>query len=125
MISLLAGVSVLSLVACTPKRYERQSKPNTASSSSVKKEKKDTGQKYYQEVLDRYKSYAVAIHTKDQTALQNELKKIEATSEEYAYVFNLQTLGSTNEWQYAFEDLNRDGNDWGWQNDCYCVLFER
>ena len=111
MISLLAGMSVLSLVACTPKRYERQSKPKTATSSSVKKEKKDTGQKYYQEVLDRYKSYAVAIHTKDKTALQNELKKIEATSEEYAYVFNLQTLGSTNEWQYAFDDLNRDGND--------------
>lgn len=113
MITLLAGASVLSLVACTPKRYERQSKPKTASSSSVKKEKKDTGQKHYQEVLDRYKSYAVAINTKDQTALQNELKKIEATSEEYAYVFNLQTLGSTNEWHYAFEDLNRDrdGND--------------
>ena len=111
MISLLAGASVLSLVACTPKRYERQSKPKTASSSSVKKEKKDTGQKYYQEVLDRYKAYAAAINVKDQTALQNELKKIEATSEEYAYIFNLQTLGSTNEWQYAFEDLNRDGND--------------
>ena len=111
MISLLAGVSVLSLVACTPKRYERQSKPKTATSSSVKKEKKDTGQKYYKEVLDRYKAYAAAINAKDQTALQNELKKIEATSEEYAYVFNLQTLGSTNEWQYAFEDLNRDGND--------------
>ena len=111
MISLLAGASILALVACTPKRYERQSKPKTASSSSVKKEKKDTGQKNYQEVLDRYKAYATAINAKDQTALQNELKKIEATSEEYAYVFNLQTLGSTNEWHYAFEDLNRDGND--------------
>ena len=111
MITLLAGVSVLSLVACTPKRYERQSKPKTATSSSVKKEKKDTGQTNYQEVLDRYKAYATAINAKDQTALQNELKKIEATSEEYAYVFNLQTLGSTNEWRYAFEDLNRDGND--------------
>lgn len=111
MISLLAGASVLSLVACAPKRYERQSKPKTATSSAVKKEKKDTGQKNYQEVLDRYKAYAVAINAKDQTALQNELKKIEATSEEYAYVFNLQTLGSTNEWQYTFEDLNRDGND--------------
>ena len=111
MISLLAGASVLSLVACTPKRYERQSKPKTATSSTVKKEKKDTGQKNYQEVLDRYKAYATAINAKDQTALQNELKKIEATSEEYAYVFNLQTLGSTNEWHYAFEDLNRDGND--------------
>ena len=111
MISLLAGASVLALVACTPKRYERQSKPKTATSSSVKKEKKDTGQKNYQAVLDRYKAYATAINAKDQTALQNELKKIEATSEEYAYVFNLQTLGSTNEWHYAFEDLNRDGND--------------
>ena len=111
MITLLAGVSVLSLVACAPKRYERQSKPKTATSSSVKKAKKDTGQKNYQEVLDRYKAYATAINAKDQTALQNELKKIEATSEEYAYVFNLQTLGSTNEWHYAFWDLNQDGND--------------
>lgn len=111
MISLLAGASVLSLVACAPKRYERQSKPKTATSSTVKKEKKDTGQKNYQEVLDRYKAYATAINAKDQTALQNELKKIEATSEEYAYVFNLQTLGSTNEWKYAFWDLNQDGSD--------------
>ncbi|MTR54357.1 hypothetical protein GMC85_09170 [Streptococcus parasanguinis] len=111
IISLLAGVSVLSLVACTPKRYERQSKPKTASSSSVKKEKKDTGQKNYQKVLDRYKAYAVAISAQNQTALQNELKKIEATSEEYAFVFNLQTLGSTNEWKYAFWDLNQDGSD--------------
>ena len=111
MISLLTGASVLSLVACAPKRYERQSKPKTASSSAVKKEKKNTGQKYYQEVLERYKAYESAITAKDQTALQNELKKIDATSEEYAYVFNLQTLGSTNEWEYAFDDLNQDGND--------------
>lgn len=111
MISLLAGASVLSLVACAPKRYERQSKPKTATSSTVKKEKKDTGQKYYQAVLERYKAYESAITAKDQTALQNELKKIDATSEEYAYVFNLQTLGSTNEWEYAFDDLNQDGND--------------
>lgn len=111
MISLLAGASVLSLVACAPKRYERQSKPKTATSSAVKKEKENTGQKYYQEVLERYKAYESAITAKDQTALQNELKKIDATSEEYAYVFNLQTLGSTNEWEYAFDDLNQDGND--------------
>lgn len=111
MISLLTGASVLSLVACAPKRYERQSKPKTATSSAVKKEKKNTGQKYYQEVLERYKAYESAITAKDQTALQNELKKIDATSEEYAYAFNLQTLGSTNEWEYAFDDLNQDGND--------------
>ena len=62
-------------------------------------------------MLDRYKAYAVAITAQDQTTLQNELKKIDATSEEYAYVFNLQTLGSTNEWHYAFWDLNQDGSD--------------
>ena len=111
IISFLTGASILSLVACAPKRYERQSKPKTATSSTVKKEKKDTGKKNYQEVLDRYKAYAVAITAQDQTALQNELKKIDATSEEYAYVFNLQTLGSTNEWHYAFWDLNQDGSD--------------
>ena len=111
IISFLTGASILSLVACAPKRYERQSKPKTATSSTVKKEKKETGQKNYQEVLDRYKAYAVAITAQDQTALQNELKKIDATSEEYAYVFNLQTLGSTNEWHYAFWDLNQDGSD--------------
>ena len=111
IISFLTGASILSLVACAPKRYERQSKPKTATSSTVKKEKKDTGKKNYKEVLDRYKAYAVAITAQDQTTLQNELKKIDATSEEYAYVFNLQTLGSTNEWHYAFWDLNQDGSD--------------
>ncbi len=111
IISFLTGASILSLVACAPKRYERQSKPKTATSSTVKEEKKDTGKKNYQEVLDRYKAYAVAITAQDQTTLQNELKKIDATSEEYAYVFNLQTLGSTNEWHYAFWDLNQDGSD--------------
>ena len=40
MISLLAGASVLSLVACAPKRYERQSKPKTATSSAGEKKKK-------------------------------------------------------------------------------------
>lgn len=61
MISLLAGASVLALVACAPKRYERQSKPKTATSSAVKKEKKDTGQKHYQEVLERYAKYDTAL----------------------------------------------------------------
>ena len=54
MISLLAGASVLSLVACAPKRYERQSKPKTATSSSVKKDQERSQDKSnYQEVLDR------------------------------------------------------------------------
>lgn len=80
VISLLAGASVLALVACTPKRYERQSKPKTATSSSVKKEKKDTGQKYYQEVLERYAKYDTALKNDDKTGLFAELGKIQSGS---------------------------------------------
>ena len=82
VISLLAGASVLALVACTPKRYERQSKPKTVTSSSVKKEKKDTGQKYYQEVLERYAKYDTALKNGDKAGLFAELGKIKSGSEE-------------------------------------------
>ena len=86
MISLLAGASVLALVACTPKRYERQSKPKTATSSAVKKEKKDTGQKYYQEVLERYAKYDTALKNGDKAGLFAELGKIQSGSEESIYL---------------------------------------
>ena len=111
MISLLAGASVLSLVACTPKRYERQSKPKTATSSSVKKEKKDTGQKYYQEVLERYTKYDTALKNGDKTGLFEELGKIKSGSEESIYLDALERLGTPVTFQYAFTDLNKDGVD--------------
>ena len=50
MISLLAGASILALVACTPNAMNAKVNQKTATSSSVKKEKKDTAQKNYQEV---------------------------------------------------------------------------
>ena len=111
VISLLAGASVLALVACTPKRYERQSKPKTATSSSVKKEKKDTGQKYYQEVLERYAKYDTALKNDDKTGLFAELGKIQSGSEESTYLDALERLGTPVTFQYAFTDLNKDGVD--------------
>ena len=111
MISLLAGVSFLSLVACSPKRYERQSKPKTATSSSVKKEKKDTGQKYYQEVLERYAKYDTALKSGDKTGLFAELGKIKSSSEESIYLDALERLGTPVTFQYALTDLNQDGVD--------------
>ena len=111
MISLLAGASVLALVACTPKRYERQSKPKTATSSSVKKEKKDTGQKYYQEVLERYAKYDTALKNGDKAGLFAELGKSPAGSEENIYLDALERLGTPVTFQYAFTDLNQDGVD--------------
>ena len=111
MISLLTGASVLSLVACAPKRYERQSKPKTATSSAVKKEKKNTGQKYYQEVLERYAKYDTALKNGDKTGLFAELTKAPAGSEENIYLDALERLGTPVTFQYAFKDLNQDGVD--------------
>ena len=111
MITLLAGASVLSLVACAPKRYERQSKPKIATSSSVKKEKKDTGQKYYQEVLERYAKYDTALKNGDKAGLFAELGKIKSGSEESIYLDALERLGTPVTFQYAFTDLNKDGVD--------------
>ena len=111
MISLLTGASVLSLVACAPKRYERQSKPKTATSSAVKKEKKNTGQKYYQEVLERYAKYDTALKNGDKTGLFEELGKAPAGSEENIYLDALERLGTPVTFQYAFADLNQDGVD--------------
>jgi hypothetical protein len=103
MISLLAGVSFLSLVACSPKRYERQSKPKTATSSSVKKEKKDTAQKYAK--------YDTALKNGDKTGLFAELGKIKSGSEESIYLDALERLGTPVTFQYTFTDLNQDGVD--------------
>ena len=111
MIILLAGASVLSLVACAPKRYERQSKPKTATSSTVKKEKKDTGQKYYQAVLERYAKYDTALKNGDKTGLFEELSKLQSGSEENIYLDDLERLGTPVTFQYAFADLNQDGVD--------------
>lgn len=111
MITLLAGASVLSLVACAPKRYERQSKPTTATSSTVKKEKKDTGQKYYQAVLERYAKYDTALKNGNKTGLFEELGKAPAGSEENIYLDALERLGTPVTFQYAFADLNQDGVD--------------
>ncbi len=111
MITLLAGASVLALVACAPKRYERQSKPTTATSSTVKKEKKDTGQKYYQEVLERYAKYDTALKNSDKAGLFEALGKAPAGSEENIYLDALERLGTPVTFQYAFADLNKDGVD--------------
>ena len=111
MISILAGASVLALVACAPKRYERQSKPKTATSSTVKKEKKDTGQKYYQEVLERYAKYDTALKNGDKAGLFAELGKVPAGSEESTYLDALERLETPVTFQYAFKDLNQDGVD--------------
>ena len=111
MISLLAGASVLALVACAPKRYERQSKPKTATSSAVKKEKKDTGQKHYQEVLERYAKYDTALKNGDKAGLFAELGKSPAGSEENIYLDALERLGTPVTFQYVFTDLNQDGVD--------------
>ena len=76
-----------------------------------KKEKKDTGQKYYQEVLERYAKYDTALKNGDKTGLFAELGKIQSGSEESIYLDALERLGTPVTFQYAFADLNQDGVD--------------
>lgn len=111
IILLLVGASVLSLAACTPKQYERQSKQNTVTSSSVEKEKKDTGQKYYQEVLERQAKYDTALKNGDKSQVFAEIGKLPAGSEENTYIDALEGLETPVTFQYAFTDLNQDGVD--------------
>ncbi|MFR4638116.1 MAG: hypothetical protein ACLT8H_01095 [Streptococcus parasanguinis] len=83
-----------------------------ATSSTVKKEeKKDTGQKYYQEVLERYAKYDTALKNGDKAGLFAELGKIKSGSEESIYLDALERLGTPVTFQYAFTDLNKDGVD--------------
>ncbi|MFC3921087.1 FG-GAP repeat protein [Streptococcus lactarius] len=75
------------------------------------KKKKDTGQKYYQAVLERYAKYDTALKNGDKTGLSEELGKIPAGSEENIYLDALERLGTPVTFQYAFADLNQDGVD--------------
>ena len=75
------------------------------------KKKKDTGQKYYQEVLERYAKYDTALKNDDKTGLFAELGKIQSGSEESTYLDALECLGTPVTFQYAFTDLNKDGVD--------------
>lgn len=109
----LATLLLVSLASCSPK-----SDTSTQTTSSVNKvsEKKvttnhPTGQEAYQSVLDRYRAYSTAIEAGDRTTLETALKQIESTSDEYSYIFNLQTLGTKATLSYVFMDLDKDGKD--------------
>ena len=107
LISLLS-LSSLTLVACGSNQMKQVTQQ---SSSSSKQELKRNRQEAFQTVLDRYKSYQQAINSGDASRLTEALKQVEATSEEYMLIDNLGHSGTSVDFQYAFVDLDKDGQD--------------
>lgn len=92
----LIAMTLLTLVACGPKRRPR-TQPSTVQSEVAdgkSSKKTSSGHEYYQTVLERYQAYSRAIEAGDSAGLAAKLKEIEPASDEYSYVFNLQTLGT-------------------------------
>ncbi len=109
----LAAMTLLTLVACGPKRRPR-TQPSTAQSEVTdgkSSKKASSGHEYYQTVLERYQAYSRAIEAGDSAGLETKLKEIDPQSDEYVYARYLQTLGSKPNLSYFYTDLDKDGRD--------------
>ena len=109
----LAAMTLLTLVACGPKRRPR-TQPSTAQSEVTdgkSSKKASSGHEYYQTVLERYQAYSRAIEAGDSAGLETKLKEIDPQSDEYVYAMYLQTLGSKPNLSYFYTDLDKDGRD--------------
>ena len=109
----LAAMTLLTLVACGPKRRPRTQPSTTQSEVTDGKSSKkaSSGHEYYQTVLERYQAYSRAIEAGDSAGLETKLKEIDPQSDEYAYAMYLQTLGSKPNLSYFYTDLDKDGRD--------------
>lgn len=106
-------MTLLTLVACGPKRRPR-TQPSTAQSEVTdgkNSKKASSGHEYYQTVLERYQAYSRAIEAGDSAGLETKLKEIDPQSDEYVYAIYLQTLGSKPNLSYFYTDLDKDGRD--------------
>lgn len=109
----LAAITLLTLVACGPKRRPR-TQPSTVQSEVAdgkSSKKTSSGHEYYQTVLERYQAYSRAIEAGDSVGLAAKLKEIDPKSDEYVYAMYLQTLGSKPNLSYFYTDLDKDGRD--------------
>ncbi len=109
----LAAMTLLTLVACGPKRRPR-TEPSTVQSEVADgkgSKKTSSGHEYYQTVLERYQAYSRAIEAGDSAGLETKLKEIDPQSDEYVYARYLQTLGRKPSLSYFYTDLDKDGRD--------------
>ena len=109
----LAAMTLLTLVACGPKRRPR-TQPSTVQSEVADgkgTKKTSSGHEYYQTILERYQAYSRAIEAGDSAGLETKLKEIDSQSDEYFYARYLQTLGRKPSLSYFYTDLDKDGRD--------------
>jgi possible lipoprotein len=109
----LVAMTLLTLVACGPKRRPRTQHSTAKSEVTDGKnsKKESSGHEYYQTVLERYQAYSRSIEAGDRAGLETKLKEIDPQSDEYVYAMYLQTLGSKPNLSYFYTDLDKDGRD--------------
>ena len=100
----LVAMTLLTLVACGPKRRPRTQPSTVQSEVADGKEAKKTssGHEYYQTVLERYQAYSRAIEAGDSAGLETKLKEIGPQSDEYVYVKYRQTLEKTKPFLFLY-----------------------
>lgn len=92
-------MTLLTLVACGPKRRPR-TQPSTAQSEVTdgkNSKKASSGHEYYQTVLERYQAYSRAIEAGDSAGLETKLKEIDLNrmSMSMPYIFKLWVVNLT------------------------------
>ena len=109
----LVAMTLLTLVACGPKRRPRTQHSTAKSEVTDGKnsKKESSGHEYYQTVIERYQAYSRYIEAGDRAGLETKLKEIDPQSDEYVYAMYLQTLGSKPNLSYFYTDLDKDGRD--------------
>ena len=95
----------------TGEKTENTNDSSTKASQSISKNKKETGQDVYKEVIERYNHFTDLLKQGNREDLQEEYKQHKITSEEYSLIFSRMDYQNAPDWKYAIIDLNKDGQD--------------
>ena len=84
---------------------------STKASQSISKNKKETGQDVYKEVIERYNHFTDLLKQGNREDLYQENKQHKIASEEYGMIFSRMDYQNAPDFKYALLDLNKDGQD--------------
>ena len=105
------ALSICTLVACRSNQTKTDSDNSSQIASVSKQETKDTGQKLFQPVLDRYKTYETVLTSRNKNRLSETLKQKDIPQEEIRLIDNLGNSGTNIHFKSTFLDLDKDGQD--------------
>lgn len=95
----------------TGEKTENTNDSSTKASQSISKNKKETGQDVYKEVIERYNHFTDLLKQGNREDLYQENKQHKIASEEYGMIFSRMDYQNAPDFKYALLDLNKDGQD--------------